>query len=119
MVKVKKYKDKYYGEFIIDLINKDEFKQQFDYIHGKFDDYLNEKNYSSIKSTVGIIKNLTYFTSKKGNKCLRMDVWNGSEDVEVMSCNSYYGSIPKDLMSSDMVRFKFSKAPFANVKVVE
>lgn len=114
IVKCHTWKGKFYAHFFINLeMDKEIFINEYQYINNSYMTII--KNLNEHQAKYAVVKKITYFKSKKGNDCLRIDAYDG-KNVVIMSCSNAYNNIEKNIVASDYIEFAFSKRPFANVK---
>lgn len=102
------FNERFYLDFLVSLHHIEDFKTEVNYLNGRSIAKINQyKN-----SNLGIIKQCTYFVSKKGNPCLRLSLKMACDEVRnVISCQNSFNTLPKGLISGDIVEFDSSNNP--------
>ena len=102
------YNDRLYMHFMIDLSVDDAFVRETNYINGTSAELIQDN------ADVALVKQATYFTSQKGNKCLRLSVLHKGETKNYISCQNGYNIIPDDILAGMFIRFDISNQTFIN-----
>ena len=59
---------------------------------------------------IALVRQATYFTSKKGTKCLRLLVYQNGENKTVISCFN----LPNEIITGMFVEYQISSESFVN-----
>lgn len=102
------YNDKLYMHFMIDCSVDDSFIIETNYINGTSDTVIAEVNEYEYDNNVALVKQATYFTSKKGTKCLRLVLKKPHGIGRYITCHNAYNNIPKDIMTGMFVEYTMS-----------
>lgn len=101
------YNDRLYMHFLIDYSVDDAFVRETNYIDGTSVDLIEDTN-------VALVKQATYFTSQRGNRCLRLSVhWKG-HTKNFITCQNGYNTIPQDIVAGMFIEFDISNETFIN-----
>lgn len=101
------YNDRLYMHFMIDYSVDDAFVRETNYIDGTSINLIEDTD-------IALVKQATYFTSQKGNRCLRLSVhWKG-QTKKFISCQNAYNTIPQDIVAGMFIKFDLSNETFIN-----
>lgn len=116
------FNTKIYMDFMIDINFIENFGSEIDFLTGKTQEKMKSKTFNPFSDMYqGLICQITYFVSKKGNKCKRMEIMVGDKIHTLVSCkNSYYNPFfEEDLIVSDVVSYvKRNENFISNVKKI-
>lgn len=107
IIKCHTFKQKFYLDFLIDLNHLDAFTTEINYLNGSSLKKLQKLQYDNM----AIIKQCTYFVSKKGNHCLRLSLQLYNEERNVISCKNAYNPLPQNLIPGDAIVFDTGNNP--------
>lgn len=102
IIKCHCYKDKLYMHFLIDFSTDDAFVAENDYIAGV--SYSTITNFNGLN--VGLVKQATYFTSEKGNKCLRLLLVTPYETRTYITCRNTFNVLPNNIVAGMFVQYQ-------------
>lgn len=119
IVKCHIWNHKFYAHFFINL-EEDEalFKDEYAYLDGSLALIVREMNKELEVPCYALIKKITYFKSKRGNDCARIDGYD-TNDVLIISCANMYNNLNPNFIASDVIKFNFSKKPFASISLIK
>ncbi len=104
LVKGHTYQGKVYIHFIIDYSVNDSFVLENDYLNKKSEMLINEIDYDMRLDSVGLIRQVTYFKSKRGNNCVRLNVYEKGSEKTYITCSDF----PSDLVAGMIVSYSVS-----------
>lgn len=105
------YNGKVYMHLMINYNTEDSFLQERNYLDGYSKAKIDDIDYSHRKDTVGLINQVTYFKSKRGTSCVRLEVYEKGQQKTYISCNNY----PDNLVTGMFVSYWVgSNKSFAN-----
>lgn len=102
------YNDKFYMHFMINFAHEQDFAREIAYLNGSSKDIVSKIDYSNLRKLIGLVKQAKYFTSKNGNKCLRLVLTLKKEDKVFITCSNKYNSIPINIIAGQFVDFTMS-----------
>ena len=100
IIKGHTYNGKVYMHFLIDYHTNDSFILEHHYLDGTSEQYIDDIDYSMRLDTIGLVRQATYFKSKKGNNCLRVQVYEKGKDKVYITCNGFAKNITAGMMVS-------------------
>lgn len=116
------FNSKIYMDFMIDIDFIDNFGSEIDFITGVSKEKMKTKTFNPFADRYeGLILQITYFISKKGNKCKRMEVLIGDKVHTFVSCKSSFHNpfFEEDLVVGDIISFiKNDESFISNVKKI-
>lgn len=101
VVKAHTYKGKVYMHFLINYSVDDSFLAERNYLNGVSINMINEIDYNERFDLVGLVRQAKYFKSKKGNKCLRLQVYEKGKNKVYITCNN----LPKNIVAGMFVSY--------------
>ena len=102
------YNDKLYMHFMIDFSVDDSFVMETNYIDGISETSIVEANPYEYDNNVALVKQATYFTSKKGTKCLRLSLKTPDGVKNFITCQNPYNDLPRDIMAGMFIEYQMS-----------
>lgn len=102
------YSGRLYMHFMIDCSVDDSFVLETNYINGIAEETITEANPYEYDNNVALVKQATYFTSKKGTKCLRLSLRTPENIKNYITCQNAYNDIPRDIMTGMFVEYQTS-----------
>lgn len=101
IIKGHTYGGKAYMHFLIDYSSDDAFLRERNYLDGVSFDMIDELDYDDMIVPVALVKQAKYFKSKKGNKCLRIEVYEKGETKTYITCNN----LPKNIVAGMFISY--------------
>lgn len=108
IVKCHTYNGKFYMHFMIDFMHEQDFEREIAYMNGSLDNIVSKIDYYNIRRPIGLVKQAKYFTSKNGNKCLRLILNVKGETKTFITCSNKYNSIPQKIIAGEFVEYSMS-----------
>lgn len=112
IVKCHTFNGKIYAHFFIDLRNVDAFSEEINYINGESKKKIDEHNI--FRTPLGLLRQVTYFTSQKGTRCIRLLTYTKEGEKTFITCHGKYNTIPQNLKAGDFIEFRKSKGAYIN-----
>ena len=104
------FNDKLYMHFLIDYSTDDSFIMEENYINGVTQEQFDNIDPNKYHNEIALVRQATYFTSKKGTKCLRLLVYQNGENKTVISCFN----LPNEIITGMFVEYQISSESFVN-----
>ena len=101
IIKGQTYSGKVYMHFLIDYSSDDAFLRERNYLDGVSFDMIDELDYENMYVPIALVKQAKYFRSKKGNKCLRVEVYEKGETKTYITCNN----LPKNIVAGMFISY--------------
>lgn len=101
LIKGHTFNGRVYMHFLIDYNSEDAFLREHNYLNGISADIINDVDYSSRLDRVALVKQAKYFKSKKGNNCLRLQVYEDGREKTYITCNN----LPRNLVAGMFISF--------------
>ena len=101
VIKGHTYNNKVYMHFLINYNSDDSFAMEKNYLNGVSKIIIDDVDYSYRNDLVGLVRQAKYFTSAKGNKCLRLQVYERGKEKTYITCNN----IPKYINAGMFVSY--------------
>ena len=98
------YQGKIYAHFLIDYNVNHVFIRENDYISKVSEMRVDNIDYDIRSDSVGLIRQVTYFKSRKGNNCVRLNIHEKGEEKTYITCNDF----PRDLVAGMIVSYNIS-----------
>lgn len=95
------YNKRVYMHFLIDYSADSSFLREHNYMSGLSFSLIDEVDYDSRIDKVALVKQAKYFKSKKGNNCLRLQVYENHREKVYITCST----IPKNIVAGMFVSF--------------
>lgn len=103
------YDGKLYMHFLIDYSVTDPFMAEEAYINGTSYQLITSMPASKKYTRKALVKQATYFISKKGNKCLRLSLMEPEGPCSKITCKSGYNILPQGIVAGMFIEYKPSK----------
>lgn len=100
-VKGHTFNGKVYMHFIIDYNVEDSFLKEHNYMTGVSINMIDDIDYESRLDRVALVKQAKYFKSKKGNNCLRLQVYENGKTKTYITCSN----LPRNLVAGRFISF--------------
>lgn len=94
------YDGRIYMHFLIDYNSDDAFLREKNYLDGTSQYLLDDMDDSRLDK-VALVKQAKYFKSKKGNNCLRLQVYEKGKEKTYITCSN----IPKNIVAGMFISF--------------
>ena len=107
LIKGHTYQGKVYMHFLIDYHTDHSFILEENYLNGVSEQYIDDIDYELRFDTVGLVRQATYFKSKKGNNCLRVQVHEKGAEKTYITCSGF----DKNITAGMMVSYNVSDNP--------
>lgn len=107
LIKGHTYKGKIYAHFIIDYSVDDSFVLEDNYLNKTSEQLVDDIDYEYRLDTIGLVRQVTYFKSKKGNNCVRLNVHEKGKEKTYITCNCF----PRDITAGMIVSYDVSDNP--------
>jgi hypothetical protein len=104
LVKGHTYSGKVYMHFLINYSVDDSFLIENNYLDGTSAQIIDDVDYDMRNDMVALVKQAKYFKSKKGNNCLRLQVYERGRVKTRITCNN----IPKNITAGVFVSYLLS-----------
>lgn len=116
LVNAHTFDNKVYMHFLIDLLDTKQYHNEIQYILGQSRFFIDSYDMSKSRYNIALVKQATYFTSKKGSKCIRLEVYStGGKDTTIISCSNKCELMsPQYINATDFVKFIPSSGVFVN-----
>lgn len=101
------YQGKFYMHLMINFSYENKFIREANYMSGKSASYLRQ---FAPNRDWGLVKQSKYFTSKNGNKCLRLVLSIHDKEHVYITCSNKYNTIPTNIIAGKVVQFKKSNS---------
>ena len=111
LIKGHTYKGKLYMHFLIDYNVDNSFILEKNYLNGTSAMLVDEIDYTNRHDLVGLVKQATYFTSKKKKSCLRLEIHERGVDKTYITCKSPYNIVPNNITAGMIVSYNTSNNP--------
>lgn len=116
LTSLRTFNGKVYFNSLISLKNKSHYNKEYDLYTGKTYEILEKIQQDNPVFTIGVATNINYFTSKKGNKCLRYDLIINKEKTLLGCMNCFEPPLIND---GSYIFLNGGNKPFFNiVKIV-
>ena len=112
LVSLRTFNGKVYFNSLISLKDKKKYKKEYELYTDKIYDYLEQLQQDNPLFSIGVATNINYFTSKKGNKCLRYDLIL-NKNKTLFGCMSCYK--PPLINDGNYVFLNGGNKPFFNI----
>ena len=112
LVSLRTFNGKVYFNSLISLKDKKKYKKEYELYTDKIYDYLEQLQQDNPLFSIGVATNINYFTSKKGNKCLRYDLIL-NKNKTLFGCMSCYE--PPLINDGNYVFLNGGNKPFFNI----
>ena len=93
--------------FLIDYHTDSSFILEHNYLNGVSERFINDIDYETRLDTIGLVRQATYFKSKKGNNCLRVQVYEKGAEKTYITCSGF----DKNITAGMMVSYNISNNP--------
>lgn len=104
LIKGHTYNGKVYMHFLIDYNSDDSFLKERNYLDGVSKQMIDDLDYTHRHDLVGLVCQSKYFKSKKGNNCLRLQVYERGKEKTYITCSN----LPKNIVAGMFVSYNES-----------
>lgn len=101
IVKGHTYGGKIYMHFLIDYNVDNSFLRERNYLDGISQQLIDDLDYDNMIVPVALVKQVKYFQSKKGNKCLRLEVYEKGKVHTYITCNN----LPRNIVAGMFISY--------------
>lgn len=101
LIKAHTYNSRVYMHFLIDYSVDDAFLREHNYLDGVSALLVDDIDYDNRTDRVALVKQAKYFKSQKGNKCLRLQVYEEGKECTYITCNN----LPKNIVAGMFISF--------------
>ena len=101
LIKGHTYNGKVYMHFLIDYNTDYAFLKEHNYINGISKSIIDDIDYETRLDRVALVEQAKYFKSKKGNSCLRLQVYEDGKEKTYITCNA----LPKNIVAGMFISF--------------
>ena len=101
VIKGHTFNGKVYMHFLINYSVDDSFLAEKNYLNGISVNIINNVDYNERFDLVGLVRQAKYFKSKKGNKCLRLEVYERGKNKTYITCNN----LPKNIVAGMFISY--------------
>lgn len=107
LIKGHTYQGKIYMHFLIDYHTDDSFILESNYLNGTSEQIVNDIDDDMRLDTIGLVRQAKYFKSKKGNNCLRVQVYEKGAEKTYITCNGF----DKNITAGMIISYNISDNP--------
>lgn len=104
LVKGHTYNGKVYMHFLIDYSVDDAFLRESNYLDGISKAIIDDIDYTDKLDKIALIKQAKYFKSKRGNNCLRLQVYEEGYEKTYITCSN----LPRNIVAGMIVSYNVS-----------
>ena len=101
LIKGHTYNGKVYMHFLIDYNSEDSFLKENNYLTGVSVNMIDDIDYDNRLDRVALVRQAKYFKSKKGNNCLRLQVYEEGKEKTYITCSN----MPKHIVAGMFISF--------------
>ena len=101
IIKGHTFNEKIYMHFLIDYNTDDSFLREKNYLDGISFSMIDDFDYDNARVPVALVKQSKYFQSKKGNRCLRIEVYENGKTKTYITCNN----LPKNIVAGMFISY--------------
>ena len=101
VVKAHTWNGKVYMHFLIDYSVDESFLRERNYLDNVSQGMIDDVDYTNLMYSVALVKQAKYFKSKKGNNCLRLQVYEKGREKTYITCSN----LPKNIVAGMFISF--------------
>ena len=101
VIKGHTYNGKIYMHFLINYNVKNSFLVEKNYLDGTSKTVIDNVDYTYRNDLVGLVRQAKYFNSRKGNRCLRLQVYERGKEKTYITCSN----IPKNITAGMFISY--------------
>lgn len=101
IIKGHTFNGKIYMHFLIDYNTDNSFLRERNYLDGVSLSMIDDLDYDSMYVPVALVKQAKYFKSRKGNNCLRLEVYEKGSTKTYITCSN----LPKNIVAGMFISY--------------